>query len=293
MAELKNTIVNGVLNVNGDLVASNIKKRGGTSTQFLKADGSVDSSIYLTPTGFGATASVETLAANSSATASVTWNENNKNFTFSFGLPKGQDGGSGNDGKSVELQKTSTSIQWRQTGGTWQNLVALDDIKGNPGNDASVTKAKVEEVLTGNITTHTHSYLSTSGGTVSNSVTISGDLVANYLATKSAANETGAYDKIAIIASNNYIRYRTKDQLKSDLGVSSSNFVVFPTKSDSSTSGNYYLPGVDPANKATVKYNEGIYFTAATGHLNTKTLGIDQQATWKYNESTDCIELIW
>jgi hypothetical protein len=31
MAELKNTIVNGVLNVNGDLIASTIKKRGGTS----------------------------------------------------------------------------------------------------------------------------------------------------------------------------------------------------------------------------------------------------------------------
>ena len=41
MAELKNTIVNGVLNVNGDLIASKIIKRGGTADQVLCADGSV------------------------------------------------------------------------------------------------------------------------------------------------------------------------------------------------------------------------------------------------------------
>lgn len=41
MAELKNTIVNGVLNVNGDAIASKIIKRGGTSSQILMADGSV------------------------------------------------------------------------------------------------------------------------------------------------------------------------------------------------------------------------------------------------------------
>ena len=41
MAELKNTIVNGVLNVNGDMVASKIVRRGGTDNQILMADGSV------------------------------------------------------------------------------------------------------------------------------------------------------------------------------------------------------------------------------------------------------------
>ena len=40
MAELKSTIVNGVLSVNGDLIASAIKKRGGTSNDILLADGS-------------------------------------------------------------------------------------------------------------------------------------------------------------------------------------------------------------------------------------------------------------
>lgn len=41
MAELKNTIVNGVLLINGELIASTIKKRGGSAGQILFADGGV------------------------------------------------------------------------------------------------------------------------------------------------------------------------------------------------------------------------------------------------------------
>ena len=36
------------LHVNGSILATSFKKSGGTSSQFLKADGSVDSSTYLT-----------------------------------------------------------------------------------------------------------------------------------------------------------------------------------------------------------------------------------------------------
>lgn len=42
------------------------------------------------------------------------------------------------DGKSVELQKTETAIQWRQTGGVWQDLVLLSEITG-PKGDSTVT----------------------------------------------------------------------------------------------------------------------------------------------------------
>lgn len=41
--------------------------------------------------------------------------------------------GSGADGKSVELQKTATAIQWRQTAGTWADLVLLSALKGADG----------------------------------------------------------------------------------------------------------------------------------------------------------------
>lgn len=51
------------------------------------------------------------------------------------GIP-GQDGNNGNDGadgQEIELQKTSTHVQWRYVGGTWTNLIALVDITGPAG----------------------------------------------------------------------------------------------------------------------------------------------------------------
>lgn len=39
----------------------------------------------------------------------------------------------GADGKSVELQKSATAIQWRQTGGTWADLCPLSSITGPAG----------------------------------------------------------------------------------------------------------------------------------------------------------------
>ena len=48
MAQLKSTNVTGNLSVTGDIIASTIKKFGGTSAQFLKADGTIDNNSYLT-----------------------------------------------------------------------------------------------------------------------------------------------------------------------------------------------------------------------------------------------------
>ena len=54
MAQLKDLIVNGVSRFLGNVVAGVVKatsfvKDGGTSSQFLKADGSVDSNTYAKP----------------------------------------------------------------------------------------------------------------------------------------------------------------------------------------------------------------------------------------------------
>ena len=45
----------------------------------------------------------------------------------------GADGKDGADGKTVEVQKTDSHIQWRYEGEEWQNLVALADIEGLAG----------------------------------------------------------------------------------------------------------------------------------------------------------------
>ena len=39
----------------------------------------------------------------------------------------------GETGSNIELQKTATHIQWRVIGGSWANLVALSEIKGDAG----------------------------------------------------------------------------------------------------------------------------------------------------------------
>jgi hypothetical protein len=55
-------------------------------------------------------------------------------ITFSDGKTLNvKNGEDGDDGKSVELQKTSSHIQWRQTNGGWADLVALSDLKGQDG----------------------------------------------------------------------------------------------------------------------------------------------------------------
>lgn len=80
MAILKNLIVNGVARVIGDLTAAKIIKQGGVSNQFLKADGSVDSTSYyhsgnLTSSVIGNLGTLSNNISGNAATATnVAWN---------------------------------------------------------------------------------------------------------------------------------------------------------------------------------------------------------------------------
>jgi hypothetical protein len=70
---------------------------------------------------------------------------------------EGPAGIDGIDGKEVEFRNTGEFIQWKYLGTEqWFNLVALADITGPAGSDATVTKEAVENVLTGTITSHDH-----------------------------------------------------------------------------------------------------------------------------------------
>lgn len=52
---------------------------------------------------------------------------------------KGQTGASGDDGREVELQVTTTHIQWRYVGDTvWINLIALSELKGADGTGVTI-----------------------------------------------------------------------------------------------------------------------------------------------------------
>jgi len=49
----------------------------------------------------------------------------------------GQDGQDGADGEEISLQVTATHIQWKLGDGAWQDLIALDELKGADGNDGA------------------------------------------------------------------------------------------------------------------------------------------------------------
>lgn len=66
----------------------------------------------------------------------------------------------GAEGKNLELQKTSTHLQWRVEGGSWANLIPLSDLKGDTGNNIELQK------------TATHIQWQVTGGTWANLVTL-------------------------------------------------------------------------------------------------------------------------
>jgi len=70
---------------------------------------------------------------------------------------QGIQGPEGSDGREVSLRVADGFIQWQYTGdASWTNLISLSALTGPAGSDANVTKANVEAVLTGDITTHNH-----------------------------------------------------------------------------------------------------------------------------------------
>jgi hypothetical protein len=64
----------------------------------------------------------------------------------------------GEDGAEIELQSTATYLQWRYVGGSWQNLLLLNNIKGDKGDPGGVTQTSLLEATLINDTTHTNTY---------------------------------------------------------------------------------------------------------------------------------------
>lgn len=58
----------------------------------------------------------------------------------------------GLDGKPVELQKTATHLQWRVQGGTWADLLALDEVKGDKGDPNTLSIGTVQTGATSSAT---------------------------------------------------------------------------------------------------------------------------------------------
>ena len=76
--------------------------------------------------------------------------------------PTGNDGSAGTNGaQGIQGIKGDTGASGSQ------GIQGATGLRGLPGSDANVTKANVEAVLTGALSSHTHDYLPLSGGTLS------------------------------------------------------------------------------------------------------------------------------
>lgn len=77
---------------------------------------------------------------------------------FSITLPTGSGGSGvpGQDGREIELRKSSTHIEWRYVGeSNWTQLVSLNELKGNDGVTPNITIGNVETLSPGSQATVT------------------------------------------------------------------------------------------------------------------------------------------
>jgi hypothetical protein len=58
-------------------------------------------------------------------------------------------GNKGDDGENIELQTSGGYIQWRVTGGSWANLVQVSTLKGDQGDPGAAATIEVGTVTTG------------------------------------------------------------------------------------------------------------------------------------------------
>ena len=118
--------VGGNVNVSGVTTSGSFVKSGGTSSQFLKADGSVDSSTYLTTTGSGSalTGIVTSIVAGTNITISGS--------TGSVTIDAAGGGGAGGGSGTFDTGIT-TSIYVSVTSGIGLNESQTNDIFVGPG----------------------------------------------------------------------------------------------------------------------------------------------------------------
>ena len=188
MAILKSLIVNGVARVIGDLTASKIIKQGGVSSQFLKADGSVDSTSYyhsgnkpsLSDLGAAASSHTHSYLPLSGGTitgsltfANGTWNVvgddaaiGDYNVAGSLGLKSINNNipsiGFHNSSNTLlgTLKCDAGTLKWN-TNTIWHT--------GNDGSGSGLDADTLDGYHSSSFATagHTHSYLPLGGGTLS------------------------------------------------------------------------------------------------------------------------------
>ena len=120
-------------------------------------------------------------------------------------------------GKEIELQKTDTHIQWRYQGGAWQNLIALEEIKGQDlvATDCTITynfnlgRASIES-----INNQLASVFACDGFEQSVAKVEGDDLVVKYTQTDKKGNFFNLYDRMDDLGLSDYFLGWYVDDIK-------------------------------------------------------------------------------
>lgn len=178
-----------------------------TSVNGLTGDVVIDTSKYVTSDAL-------------SAVTDATLSSDNKTLTITK-----------RNGTSFNFQGGSDLSDYMQYGDIINNLTSTATNKALSANQGKVLNDLITDLnnnkadasalanyvpLTGNSTINGNISVSS---VIASLLVANGDVQAGYLQTTSAGHETGTYDKIATLSSTGYVRYRTKAELKSDLGV--------------------------------------------------------------------------
>jgi hypothetical protein len=154
-------------------------------------------------------------------------------------------GAAGADGKSVELQKTATAIQWRVVGGTWADLVLLSAIKGDKGDTGTA---------------------GTNGTNGSNGVGIASTVTTYQAAASGTVTPTGAWSStVPAVTKGQFLWTRTIFTL-SDASTATAYTVAYQgadgAKGDTGTAG---TAGTNGSNGVGIASSAVTYQTAASG----------------------------
>ena len=179
---------NVTISSSGDLVAGDNSEGGGTSGgAYTQLEWNAIKALTQSESGLLASAYAVKEAYNELNTAIETLAGKATNVTFTQTLTSG------------------TKIGAITVDGTTTNLYAptpptkVSQLTNDSGYITGITKAMVEGVLTGNITTHTHSYLPLAGGTMSNTnvvTNLNADLLDGYHATMGSNQPWGTIPAI-------------------------------------------------------------------------------------------------
>ena len=121
------------------------------------------------------------------------------------------------------------------------------------------------------------------------SQSISGDMIANYVAIQSAGHETtSSYDKHLTLSSTNYVRYRTTAELKSDLGIpDTSNFIQKAT-STTPAADKIYSGTTSALSPSQCLANGFYYVSSSTNSLS----GADSNPFLQYHTSNNDFRIL-